>query len=274
MFGMNIEQALDAYCKERFTDDDVMRCTGLSFRAWRELLRTRAVRTISEKRGRGRVRLCDATTLNRTAAIAAINQAGLSLPVSGQIAFWWPFHLLLFAVCDPRSILGAVTRPNVDWFEPDRPAGSEPGDWLIEVYDSRFVGARYGRTNEPAIFGDVRDAGMRFVAWCPSHSRQHVIGTAIEQLAGKILPYHPWVDDTEKLENVVVHLPHVLKSLGYKFENRSIDDPLRRAAADAVHNAVVVVTVNPTLAIRKALRRYLGLEPDLVVAKQSRRRRR
>ena len=182
---MSIEQALGAYCQERFTDDDVIRCTGLSFRAWRELLRTRAVRTISEKRGRGRVRLCDATTLKRAAAIAAINQAGLSLPVSGQIAYWWPVHSLLFEVCDPRSI-GALTRPNVDWFEPNRPAGSEPGDWLIEFYDSRFVGARYGRTNEPAIFGDVRDAGMRFVAWYPSHSKQHVIGTAIEQLAGKI----------------------------------------------------------------------------------------
>jgi hypothetical protein len=271
---VSIEQALHAYRQERFTDDDVMRSTGLSFRAWRELLRTRAVRTISEKRGRGRVRLCDATTLKRAAAIAAINQAGLSLPVSGQIAFWWPFHSLLFEVCDPRSILGAGTRANVDWYEPNRPAGSEPGDWLIEVYDSRFVGARYGRTNEPAIFGDVRDAGMRFVAWYPSHSSQHVIGSAIEQLAGKILRYHPSVDFTAREEDVLRHFPPVLKSLNYKIENRSIDDPLRRAAANAVHNAVVVVTVNPTLAIRKALRRYLGLEPDLVVAKQSRRRRR
>jgi|SRR5580704_398338 hypothetical protein len=272
---MTIEQGLRAYCQERFTDDDVMRCTGLSFRAWRELLRTRAVRTISEKRGRGRVRLCDATTLNRAAAIAAINQAGLSLQVSGQIAFWWPFHSLLFEVCDPRSILSAVTRPNVDWFEPNRPARYEPGDWLIEVYDGRFVGARYGRANEPAFFGDVRDAGMKFVAWCPSHSRQHVIGTAIEQLAGKILPYHPSVDFTENRENVIVrHFPQALKSLGYRKENRGIDDPLRRAAANAVRNAVIVVTVNPTLAIRKALRRYLGLEPDLVVAKQSRRPRR
>ena len=272
---MSIEQDLRAYCEERFTDDDVMRCTGLSFRAWRELLRTHAVRTIPEKRGRGRVRLCDATALMRAAAIAAINQAGLSLPVAGQIAFWWPFRLLLYEVCDPRRILGAETRPHVDWFEPNRPASSEPGDWLIEVYDSRFVGARYGRTNEPAIFGDVRDEGMSFVAWYPSHSRQHVIGTAIERLARKILPYHLSVDVVEKRENVVVgHFPQALKSLGYKFESRSIDDPLRRAAANAVHNAVVVVTVNPTLAIRKALRRYLGLEPDLVVEKQSRRPRR
>ena len=272
---MNIKQALDAYCKERFTDDDVMRCTGLSFRAWRELLRIRAVKTISEERGRGRVRLYDATTLSRAAAIAAINQAGFSLPVSGQIAYWWPFHWLLFEVCDPRWILGAVTRPSVDWFEPNRPSGSEPGDWLIEVVDNKYVAARYGRTNEPVIFGDVRDAGMRFVAWRPSHSGQHVIGTAIEQLAGKILPPHLLVDFTERGENVVVrHFPRVLKSLGYKFENLSIDDPLRRAAENALHDAVVVVTVNPTLAIRKALRRYLGLEPDLLVAKQSRRRRR
>lgn len=271
---MSIEQYLSEYEQEPFMDDDVLRCTGLSLRAWRELLRTRAVETISEERGRGRVRLYNATTLKRAAAIAAINQAGLSLSVSGQIAFWWPFRLLLFQVCDPRSILYAVPRPNVDWFKPNMPAGSEPGDWLIDVYDSRFVGARYGRTNEPVIFGDVRDAGMRFVAWYPSHSKQHVIGTAIEQLARKILPYHPSVDFTADSENVVVrNFPQELKSFGYKFENLSIDDPLRRAAENAVHDAVVVVTVNPTLAIRKALRRYLGLEPDLIVAKQSRRRR-
>ena len=272
---MSIKQGLREYDEEQFTDHDVMRCTGLSFRAWRELLRAHAVKTISEKRGRGRVRLCDATALMRASAIAAINQAGLSLPVSGQIAYWWPYHLLLFAVCDPRWILNAATGPHVDWFEPNKPASSEPGDWLIEVYDSRFVGARYGRTNEPAIFGDVRDGGMRFVAWYPSHSKQHVLGTAIEELARKILPYHLWVDFTAKHENVVIeHFPQVLKSLGYKFENRSIDDPLRRAAANAAHNAVVVVTVNPTLAIRKTLRRYLGLEPDLIVGNQSQCRRR
>jgi hypothetical protein len=54
---MSLDDALRRYRKDRFTDLDVTRCTGLSVRAWRELIKLRAVRTVTEDRGRGRVRL-------------------------------------------------------------------------------------------------------------------------------------------------------------------------------------------------------------------------
>jgi hypothetical protein len=82
---MTFDDALRRYRKDRFTDLDVTRCTGLSVRAWRELIKLRAVRTVTENRGRGRVRLCDATVFKRAAAIAALNRAGFSLAVSGRI---------------------------------------------------------------------------------------------------------------------------------------------------------------------------------------------
>ena len=76
-------------------------CTGLSVRAWRELIKIGAVRTITEDRGRGHVRLCDATTLKRAAVIAALNRAGFSLAVSGRIAYFLPIDELLYAIWDP-----------------------------------------------------------------------------------------------------------------------------------------------------------------------------
>ncbi len=57
-------EVLLRYGAGSFTDDDVTRCTGLTVRAWRELIKLGAVRTCTEKRGPGRVRTCDATTLN------------------------------------------------------------------------------------------------------------------------------------------------------------------------------------------------------------------
>ena len=56
-----------------------------SKRSYRELIRTGAVCTITEDRGRGLVRLCDATVFKRCAIIAALNEAGWSLAVAGQI---------------------------------------------------------------------------------------------------------------------------------------------------------------------------------------------
>ena len=54
---MGFAERLRDYRIGRFTDEDVVRCTGLSVRGWRELIKFRAVRTVTERaRGRGHVR--------------------------------------------------------------------------------------------------------------------------------------------------------------------------------------------------------------------------
>ena len=53
---MDFDEALRRYRKGLFKDRDVTRCTGLSVRAWRELIKVGAVRTVTENRGPGRVR--------------------------------------------------------------------------------------------------------------------------------------------------------------------------------------------------------------------------
>ena len=73
---MDFDEHLWRYRQTAFTDDDVTRCTGLTLRAWRELIKLRAVHTLAEPRGRGRVRVCDASVLKRASVIAALNQAG------------------------------------------------------------------------------------------------------------------------------------------------------------------------------------------------------
>jgi hypothetical protein len=269
---MDFKQALNSYRQDRFTDRDVMRCAQLSLRGWRALLETGTVATVAERRGRGRNRLCDATALKRAAVITAISRTGFSLAVSGQIAYFMPFHTLMFTVCDPVTILldpsadvtpatpfPQIDRPSVDWFDPKKAAKADGTDWKIEIYEGRFVSAIYGATDNRLTFGDLRDQGTRFVAWYPSHDKAKVIGTAIEELVREALPYHRFVDLVAEYEDPT-KWTKLLDELGYEFEKRGADDPLRMVAEDTVRSPLFITTINVSLVIRKALRRYLGME--------------
>jgi hypothetical protein len=274
---MNFNGALRLYREERFTDLDIVRCTGLSVRAWRELIKLGSVRTITENRGRGRIRLCDAIVFKRATVIAALNRVGFSLAVSGQIAYCLPFHTLLYTICDPNTILfqssGKVdprtalppqVGPKTDWFDPGKPAKGDPRtDWNIEIYDGRFVGCIYKINDEPKLFGDLRNNCTSFVAWFPLRQRPRF--SEVTEDIIKTLPNHRFIDFVAEWENPR-KFSKQLKLLGYKYENHAADDdPLDLAARATTQSPVYKVTVNISLAIRKALRRYLGLEPPMPV---------
>ena len=277
---MDLDGAIRRYRKDRFTDDDVTGCAGLSVRAWRELIKLQAVRT-EEGRGPGRVRICDRTNLKRSAVISALHQAGFSLAVAGPIAFFLPYRTLLYEVCDSITILlqhsaeidpktgppPRVKRPMVDWFDPLKPAKAEPGvDWLIEIFDGRFVGARYDTSKDAlTIFGDLRQQTTCFVAWLPFQRSDQFAGGAIERIAQELrgdglIKFAEREDPAKWTKKSIKELHR----LGYRFEHhKAKTDPLSIAAEAAVRSPVFKTTINPTLAIRKALRRYLGIEPVL-----------
>jgi hypothetical protein len=269
-----LDQALRRYRQGRFTDQDVTRCTGLSPRAWRELLRIGAVRTLSEDRGRGVIRLCDATVLKRAAVISVLSRAGWNLEVSGQIAYFLPFHTLLYSVCDPVVILQRtayvdpktefpprVEQPKVDWFDPDKPCETEAGDWLLEIYEGRFVGVSYQAKAAPTIFGDLRKDGASFVAWFPFYRKPHLLGSPIEQLARELLTYR-FIDFVADWGNPT-KWRREFKLINYRYEKHDeAHDPICMAADAAVHSPLFKTTINLSLTIRKALRRYLGIERE------------
>jgi hypothetical protein len=277
---MEYDQALSRYRQDRFADRDVTRCTDLSVRAWRELIKLKAVRTEEETYGRGpgRVRTCDAHTLKRAAVISALNKSGLSLAVAGQIAYSMPYHTLLYSVCDPLTVLfqysaeidpntglpPRLERPMADWFDPLKPAIAEPeADWLVEIFDGRFVGVRYDARKGPVtIFGDLREQATRFIGWLPFPRRDQFAGGAIERMAQEVRGpgFIKFIADYEDPSK----WPKQLHGLGYRFENHDGEaDVLCVAAESAVRSPILRTTVNVTLAIRKALRRYLGIEPAL-----------
>ena len=271
---MDFDEALRCYQINVFTDDDVTRCTGLSVRAWRELIKARTVRTVTEKRGRGHIRMCDATTLKRAAAIAALNRTGLSLAVSGQIAYSLPLHTALYEICDPCRILlngsakvdpqtglpPRVQKPKADWFNPDKPATAEPeSDWLIKIYEGRFVEAVYDLNEEPTVFGDLREDGASFVTWFPFRRRPQRMGRVIDEFLRGLRP--TILNSVAEWENPT-RWAKELKLLGFQYEkHNTIDDPLCKAAKLSTGSPLFMTTINITLAIRKALRRYLGIEP-------------
>lgn len=82
--------ALRRYQSGVFTDAGVTRCAGLSARSVRELIKVGAVRTLSNDRGAGRIRTFDAATFKQLAIVAAINDAGFSLSLAGQMAYLLP----------------------------------------------------------------------------------------------------------------------------------------------------------------------------------------
>lgn len=271
---MDFHDRLRRYRNGQFNDVDVTQCAGLSVRAWRELIKLGAARTITERRGPGQVRVCGATTFKRTALIAAINAAGFSLAVAGRIAYFLPFEELLYAICDPFTILflhgaaddcetGLPPRRKttaVDWFDPDRPAKVDPAnDWFIEIYDGRFIAGDYkvpGQPDVSFIYGELRDDGTTFVSWLAFHDRRPAFDNRLKGFVDKFNAKweqpNAWSDRLDR------------NFLNYQYEQHDAeDDPLRMAANIAVRSPVFKTSINITLALRKALRRYLGIEPVL-----------
>jgi hypothetical protein len=121
--------------------------------------------------------------------------------VASGLAYFLPFHTLLYTICDPTTILfqgsagvdpntGVPPRvevPKTDWFDPDKSAKPDAAtDSLIEIYEGRFVGVIYNTKHEPTIFGDLRNEGTSFVAWFPLHRRPQ-FSSATEQIAKALL---------------------------------------------------------------------------------------
>ena len=266
------DEALRRYRENQFTDEDITRSTGLSVRAWRELIKIRAVRTETEKLGRGYVRWCDQMVLKRSAVIGTLSRAGLSLAASGHTAFSLPFHTLLYEICDPCAILldrsadvnprtglpPRIKKPMLDWFSPDKAAVPDSKhDWLLKIYEGRFVGVIYQPQDAPMIFGDLRDGGRRFVAWWPCSKHTPRLGRLVEEFAPG-----PRIQAAAAAWENPSKFSKELNEIGYAYERHDEDDdPLRMAAQACIRNLAFSATINVTLAIRKALRRVLGVDP-------------
>jgi hypothetical protein len=263
----SLSKALHRYRKGVFTDADVTRCTELSARSTRELIKRGAVRTLSADRGAGRIRTFDAATFKRLALLAAINEAGFSLTLAGQMAYLLPSDNLLYQTYDPITVLFDPTAnvdrgrglpprlesPKFDWFDADKPATADPDrDWLLEIYDGRFVALVFQRRRGNLIYGDLRKAGTQFVSWWPFQAQLQL--NDLSSTGADVAP--KWEGRRSSADRIDPRF------LDYRYENHdSDDDPLTRMAYAAAQRPIFTTTINMTLAIRLALRRYLGIEP-------------
>jgi predicted phage terminase large subunit-like protein len=207
------------------------------------------------------------------------------LPVSGRIAYLLPFDTLLYATLDPctippsgrgrcgshfrastttRTAEGRLVRPRT------APKPDPENDWLIEIYEGRFVGIILGAKDKdvPLIYGDLRSEGTRFVSWFPFHQQNQFSG-ATEEIAPALLHY--------KAGGSVAKWEHPFRwsdrldpdFLDYQYEDHGgEDDPLGAAGEGHCPQPVFKTTVNVALAVRKALRRYLGIEPAAVASEK------
>jgi len=261
----SLEEALRRYQENAFTDADVMGCTGLPARSIRQLIKARAVRTRSEDRGAGHIRKFDATTFKRLAVASALNGAGFSLTLAGQLAYLLPGDRLLYARYDPINVLcdeaqgvdpnsGLPPRrqmPPFDWFDPDKPAIADPeNDRLLEIIDGRFVSLVFKQRSEPLFYGDLHNGGTAFVSWWPFRSHTSAVFFSTDADVGP-----KWEDPRSAADRIHPRF------LNYREERHDADDDrLMLEARAAAQRPVFKTSINITLAIRLALRRYLGLE--------------
>jgi hypothetical protein len=170
--------------------------------------------------------LCDANTFKRAAIIAALNDARFSLAVSGRIAFFLPSDA-------DTDLPPRAEPPKADWFDPDKPAKAGPEhDLLIEIYNGCFVGIACGENHEfePAIYGNLRNEGTRFVSWLPFREQFHIAYSTTDQISQalphqivKVIP--KWESPAECLDQLDPNF------LDYQYEGHSNDgDPLALAA--------------------------------------------
>ena len=264
------EQALARYQRNEFTDADVTACTGLSARSIRQLIKVGAVRTLSEGRGAGHIRRFEATTFKRLALASAIHEAGLSLRLAGQLAYLVPGDRRLYARYDPINVLcdtrlsvdsrgdlpPRLQTPWFDWFDADKPAASDPeNDHLLEICDGRFVTLAFKGRSEPLFYGDLREAGTQFVSWWPFQSHTSAVFSTDADVAPK------WEDPRSPANRIDPRF------LNYRYERHEGETvPLMREARAAAQRPVFKTSINITLALRLALRRYLGIEPAAIGA--------
>ena len=110
------------------------------------------------------------------------------------------------------------------------------------------------------MFGDLREEATRFVAWVPHDAKSHFVRSAVAQLAMEWAPAGARLPDVASEWEEPTKWFKELRSLGYEYEKLRADDPLRSAAESTVRNPLCTTTVNVSLAIRRAIRCYLGVE--------------
>jgi hypothetical protein len=108
--------------------------------------------------------------------------------------------------------------------------------------------------------GRLREQATRFIGWLPFPRRDQFAGGAIERMAQEMRG-PGFINFIAEYEDPSKWLKE-LHGLGYRFENHDGEaDVLCVAAESAVRSPILRTTVNVTLAVHKALRRYLGIEP-------------
>lgn len=253
-----LERALRRFRKDIFTDNDVSRCTGLSPRSVRELIKFGAVRTRSEDRGAGHIRTFDSTMFKRLAVISAVHEASFNLQVAGRVARVLPSADLLYRTHDPISALCETAGPGQDrdyppravrakWFKPDEPAAVDAEyDWLLEIFDRRFVALVAQGKRVRMVYGDLRNDGTKFVSWGSIHALSVSAATGDGRKPGTQGSTSDQVD-ARSVE------------LGSE-EREDPDEALVLEASAAKWRPISTMSINASLAIRLAVRRYLDIE--------------
>jgi len=110
----------------------------------------------------------------------------------------------------------------------------------------------FNRRRGPLFYGDLRKAGTAFVSWWPFQSHTSAVFSTDADVGPK------WEDPRLAADRIDPRF------LNYREERHDDDDdPLMLSARAAAERPVFKTSINITLAIRLALRRYLGLEPRL-----------
>lgn len=231
---------------ELYSDDELLKATGLHIDNVRKLVTWGAVRPAKGGRGRGRVRMWYAHTVRHIACVAALVNAGLSLKIAHTLVYLDVLGHIFFDIIDPET-LAMNAGDKEGWFDPERPLDPhDDHDFRLIIADGRYVFIR--SYNEPIAKGIIANGRFR-----SNVDFGQMIGSGELDENGKPINLRPiW----ERIAPGRCEIDP--GSLAWEYDPSLRDD----AAIDwqtAFDAAVSITTVNLSLACKIAMRRLLGI---------------
>lgn len=270
---MSLEERYERLISGTFSDEELSSYVGIHPRSLRDLAKWGALDRAINQGGAGKKRLWSGLAIRRSASIAALNQAGISLPLAARINFYFWMDL--------RIANNLREMPNWEWLQTpgakthtmrhlidlrDRHVKTHPDDVIVRIIDSELVFlegrpkiarrdrnrinvcvGRLAKHDQQLLVWDILPRRMRIADFRPANPTYSVEEShrAFERA------WNTWKRDIES------EFGHEINPQFLAFRE---DPKINKAYAKRLlENHQSELNVNLTVAMKIALRKALGL---------------
>lgn len=270
---MSLEERYERLNSGTFSDEELSSYVGIHPRSLRDLAKWGALKKALNQRGAGKKRLWSGLAIKRAASIAALNRAGIPLPLAARINFYFWMNLDLV-----NNLRGT---PSWEWLQ--TPKGKEhtvrrlidrhnrhvkphPYDVMVRILDSELVFlegrpkiARRDRNRINVCVGRLTKQDQQLLVWDILPKRMRIADFRPANPTYSIEESHiaferAWKTWKRDIESEFGH------EINPQFLAFREDPEINKAYAKRLlENHQSELNVNLTVAMKIALRKALGL---------------